>query len=119
MIVIVYIPWFVPVAVVPVINREKVVMIPVIVMVVVRSPWAPVFRVITPVPRRVPYRVAGVVYVPDNRPCSNLNVCSPDDLNFVAPVISGIPRVWRLIVDWLHYVIPSIECLVADKLYLH
>ena len=56
------------VAVMAVIVVVPVGMISVIIIVVVRTPWIPVGRIITPVPRRMPYHIGGCIDVSYDRP---------------------------------------------------
>lgn len=59
---------------VTVVFREPVVMVTVIVVPVVWTPGMPVLRIITPVPRRVPYRIVWKINKSYKRPGIYLNI---------------------------------------------
>jgi hypothetical protein len=105
----------VPATEMPVIIAVTVIMKSVVEMPVVRAPRVPVRRVITPVPRGVPTDITRVINISYKRP-----VCHHIDCY---PCSSGVTRIRSpgviVIVYWFNNIIPSIQSLIADKLYLN
>jgi hypothetical protein len=84
----------VPETIVSVIVRVPVIMISVVVVPEERAPWMPVCRIIAPVPRRVPYRIAGKVYESHKRPGGYFERGGPD-YSYINPA-SGSSKITRI-----------------------
>ena len=98
----------------------KIGMVTIIGMPVKRTPWIPVGRIITPIPRRVPANVTRAIDVSDYWPCSNL-ISSYRNRNrsSIIACIPNVPGVWSfhaICINWFNNVVSAIKRFITNKL---
>ena len=106
-------------AVVPVVMVMPVIMVSIIIVPVVGPPWAPVARIISPVPMRPPNYVARPVHIPDYRPGSNIIISGGDHIYFPTICLSRVSGIWCFSINRFHNVIRTIKGLITNQLDLH